>query len=61
VDHLRREAQVAAGEAKKRGRVARGKERREDVAHRETITVVAFSDTFQQHRSRNKRRKVREM
>lgn len=44
---------MAAGRARQRGRVATGEERREDIAGGETITGVAFSDTFQQRRSRD--------
>lgn len=44
---------MTAGRARQRGRVATGEERREDIAGGETITGVAFSDTFQQRRSRD--------
>lgn len=44
---------MAAGRARQRGRVATGEERREDIAGGETITGVAFSDMFQQCRSRD--------
>lgn len=47
MNHLRYRAQVAASEAKQREQ--KGAEGREDVADRETITGVAFSDAFQQH------------